>query len=175
MAALGGPRPLTGAYSLIATGNYGDVRGAELCAGLCAVYNYCDVSPNSVGPGARIEMAGSASISANAFTLIARSCPPKAFGLFFYNVNQIQQPFGDGWLCIGSGAPGIFRLVPPVRTNESGVAQRYVDFLLPPINSGPGAIHPASAWNFQFYFRDLTGPGGTGFNLTNALNVSFCL
>ncbi len=38
----------------------------------------------------------------------------------------------------------------------------------------PGSIAAGVIRNFQFWHRDPTGPGKTGFNLSDALNVKFC-
>ena len=165
----------TGARTLLSTGQFGSVRGAEFYAGLCASYNYCEGAPNSAGPGAHIQLSGSTSISANDMTLLATGGPPQRPGLFFYNASQTQLPFGDGFLCVGSGAPGTFRLNPPLVLDAAGSGSRAVDFGVAPANEGPGAIHPGSNWNFQFYYRDPAGPLGNGFNASDALNVTFCL
>ena len=67
-----------------------------------------------------------------------------------------------------------FRLSPVVRTNAAGRGSFPLDYSLPPVGSGAGQITPASTWNFQFWFRDPMGPGGSGFNLSNGLGVTFC-
>mgnify|MGYP000420898215 CR=1 FL=1 len=48
-----------------------------------------------------------------------------------------------------------------------------IDFTQEPVSSGPLAMTPFSTWNFQFWFRDPQG-GQVGFNLTDALEVTFC-
>jgi hypothetical protein len=36
-----------------------------------------------------------------------------------------------------------------------------------------GAIDPGDTWRFQAWYRDPAGPCGTGFNLSNGLEVTF--
>jgi hypothetical protein len=50
---------------------------------------------------------------------------------------------------------------------------RFVDFTIPPAGSGPGQITPGATWNFQYWYRDPLGPGGSGVNLSNALAATF--
>jgi hypothetical protein len=140
----------------------------------CEATNYCTVSPTSVGPGAVIGSSGSASIAVNDFGLIASFAVPNEYGLFFYGPDQIDVPFGDGRLCVGAGGVGLFRLNPPQLVSIFGDVIRPVDFTVPPAGAGAGQILPGSAWNFQFWFRDPTGPGGSGFNTSDGLNVLFC-
>ena len=104
--------------------------------------------------------------------LSASGGPNNEFGLFFYGAGQGQFAFGDGFRCV----PGsIARLNPPVLTdNLFGDASRVCDFTSGPMASGPETITPGSTWNFQFWYRDPGGPGGTGFNLTNGLTALFC-
>ena len=136
---------------------------------------YCVSSPNSSGAGATIGSTGSLSITANDFTLTVAGATPGEFGLFFYGPEQRELSFGDGYLCIGAGTAGLFRLNPPIRADGTGAVARLLDFTQPPASSGPGAIiSDTMTWNFQFWYRDPLGPGGSGFNLSNGLSVSFC-
>jgi hypothetical protein len=91
---------------------------------------------------------------------------------FFYGANQGQFAFGDGFRCV----PGsIERLWPPVMIDGLfGDVTRNVDFTNGPMSSGPNMITPGSTWNFQFWYRDPLGPGGSGFNLTDGLTAIFC-
>ncbi|MFT5051246.1 MAG: hypothetical protein ACI8QZ_002657 [Chlamydiales bacterium] len=57
--------------------------------------------------------------------------------------------------------------------DSTGNVSRQLDFTAPPVVAGPGQILPGASWNFQFWFRDQTA-GGTGFNLTDGLAVTFC-
>ena len=59
-----------------------------------------------------------------------------------------------------------------VNTGPQGTAAYAMDYTNPPQPSGQ--ITPGSRWNFQFWFRDPMGPGGTGFNLTDGLEILFC-
>jgi len=130
---------------------------------------YCQGLPNSAGTGARIGYSGLTSIAANNFRLEVRDAIPNQFGLFFYGPNQISVPWGQGLRCVGGG---ISRLSPPQLTNCAGSASRLIDFNLPPVNSGPGAILAGSTWSFQFWIRDPSG-GPAGFNASDALTAHF--
>jgi len=130
--------------------------------------NYCVTSPNSAGAGAEMDSAGSSSIAANTFTLVANGAPPSVAGLFVYGSNQVQVPFGNGFRCVGGD---VQRLSVGV-TDATGHAERTLDFNLPPVGSGPNAILPGSTWNFQFWYRD-AAPLGAGFNLSDGLSVPF--
>ena len=48
----------------------------------------------------------------------------------------------------------------------------WLDITDPP--SPSGQITVGSSWNFQFWYRDPAGPGGTGFNLSDGLHAIFC-
>jgi len=132
--------------------------------------SYCTSTVNSSGEAATIDWSGSTSVLANDFTLVAQDCPATTPGLFIYGAHFGQQPFGDGYLCLGPGSPGILRLNPVTSTDSGGTALRLLDFPnLPP----SGAIEAGSTWYFQYWFRD-PWAGNAGFNLTDGLEVSFC-
>ncbi len=132
--------------------------------------NYCDLTPNSVGPGASMSSSGSVSAGANELVLSAGPCPPGQPGVFFYGSTQIETPFGNGNRCAGGN---VFRLNPPILVDPTGAATRPLDLTAAPANLGPGQIDPWSSWNFQFWYRD-PAAGGAGFNLSDALHVVFC-
>jgi len=130
----------------------------------CWADTFCVTSPNSVGPGALISHSGSPSLSAADFGLVAQGCPPRQFGIFYYGPNRIQIPFGEGFRCVGGQ---VFRL-PLSMTDLFGFISQPLDFA-----AHAARIKPSTTWNFQFWYRDPAG-GGTAFNLSDGLSVSFC-
>ena len=130
---------------------------------------YCSTSPNSVGSGALIGYAGSLSISGNGFLVTASDCPPGQLGVFYFGLGQAALPFGDGVRCVTGGGLPINRLA-ATAVDFLGNAGSSVD-LTAPLNGGV-LITPASTWNFQFWYRD-PAAGGAGFNLSDALEVTF--
>jgi len=127
--------------------------------------NYCPLSPNSVGPGATIFATGTTSIGANDLVLQCDLLPPNQFGIFYYGPNQIQQPFGDGFRCVGGS---VFRL-PPLSTGGGSLSFPLDQTDLPP----GGEIAVGQVVNFQCWYRD-PAAGGSGFNLSDALSTGFC-
>jgi hypothetical protein len=134
----------------------------------CVMSSHCPPAPNSVGAGAVLATTGSASIAANELVLDAGPCPPGQFGAFFYGPDRECAPFGDGWLCVG----GVVHRLAPVVVDGLGVAIHALDVTTPP--DAGGAITAGSLWSFQFWYRDPTGPGGTAFNLSTAVEIQFC-
>lgn len=142
--------------------------------GACLATSYCESTPNSAGAGAMISHTGSMSVAANDLLLLSSGAPAHAFGTFFYGAQGTQVPFGDGYLCVAPGALGVFRLLPIQVADGAGSTQRHLDLSQPPAGGGPGLIQIGSTWHFQHWYRDVQGPGGTGFNLTDGLSVTFC-
>ncbi|MFT4540366.1 MAG: choice-of-anchor B domain-containing protein [Planctomycetota bacterium] len=139
----------------------------------CVNTNYCVTTPNSAGPGALMSYGGSTSLSADDLVLDVSGSVPGQHGIFFYGPDQTQSPFGDGSICVGPGALGLFRLEPAVLVDGSGNAGWMVDYSSPPASTGPGALIVGSTWNFQFWYRDPAGGPG-GFNLTDGISLQFC-
>ncbi|MDA1266487.1 MAG: TIGR03790 family protein, partial [Planctomycetota bacterium] len=135
--------------------------------GCLPVQRYCIGAPNSAGAGAVIDHTGSVSVAANDFNLQITGAPDGEFGLFFYGIGQVQNTLGDGFLCVGSNI-GRF---PVVVTDVAGAATQWVDF-----DNLPGAgvdIQPGTTCTFQFWYRD-PGFGGTGSNLSDGIEATFC-
>ncbi len=131
--------------------------------------NECATRPNSVGPGMRIGWLGTTSIAANDLALVAERGPPNGFGLFYYGLNAVQVPFGDGLRCVGGST---FRFAPAQQLDAQGNVLRYVSHNAPPLNGG-GAIPAGATRHFQFWYRNPAGPGGTGFNLSDGMALVF--
>jgi len=125
---------------------------------------YCPISPNSAGAGALLSWSGSTRITDNDLHLECAGLPPSQFGLFYYGPSQVHVSFGDGYRCVG-GSTHRFTAV------STDAAAQWVDFTNPPSSSGE--ITVASTWNFQFWFRD-PAASAAGFNLSDALEVTFC-
>ena len=147
--------------------------GAYVFFGGCWMKNYCLSTPNSSGERARLRVDGSNSITTNNMRFAAHDLPGRQFGIVFYGLTQIQVPMGNGYLCVGGGGLGLFRLRPVVSINAEGDASLQVDLNRPPSDTGNGAITPGSTWNFQFWFRDPMATGSTT-NLTDGVEIEFC-
>jgi len=129
---------------------------------------YCLTAPNSVGSGAIIAATGSQSVASNSFGVRITGAPANTLGLAYYGRIRATAPFGDGVRCVRGK---VFRL--PLRTTTaSGSHDELLDLTNPP---HPNAVIGAGqTWNFQFWYADPTGPGGTGWNTTDAVEVTFC-
>ncbi len=126
---------------------------------------YCIAAPNSVGPGALMQLQGSLSVANNDLTLLCTGLPQNAPGLFYFGPSQAQAPFGNGYRCVG----GFKVRTGIVQANSSGVASRSVNNTAPPF---AGHITAGSSWNFQFWYRDAIA-GVTGYNLSDGLHLVF--
>lgn len=124
--------------------------------------NYCTSTPNSTGFAATLRATGSATLGSNSLTLGA-SFVPDGFALFAYGPVQQQSPFGDGTLCV---AGGLVRLLPAIHAT-AGQAEAVIDL------HAAGIVNPG-AQNFQCFFRDAAA-GGTGWNSSDALQITFVL
>ncbi|MFT5051831.1 MAG: hypothetical protein ACI8QZ_003260 [Chlamydiales bacterium] len=134
-------------------------------------FNYCTSTVNTNGTHAMIRSTGYSSISGNDLGLRANNAVPNSMGLFFYGNETRQAPFGDGARCVGGT---VMRLLPALTTSSMGHAVLTLDLAAPPFDSGPGHVTPGSAWRFQFWYRDGGGMSASGFNTTDALEVTFC-
>lgn len=150
-----------------AAGPSGDEGGIALLYALDAFWiNYCDTSPNSVGPGALIRLNGSLSVSTNSTRLEAHHCPPNVSAIFFYGPNRVAAPFGNGLRCVG----GAINRLAVFSTGPNGTPSFLMDLDDPPNESG--RIHPGTRWRFQCWYRDTAG-GGAGFNLSDGAEAWF--
>jgi hypothetical protein len=157
----------TGQDTLVQVGPLGDLRGADFTSGLCATWDGCPPTSNSVGNGALLRPGGSLSILANSFQLEMTASPPGQFAILFYGLSPSSAPLGDGTLCVGSPQ---YRF-PVSQIDPSGSLVQAIDFTAPPAGSGPGKVEPGTSINFQSWFRDTT-PGGS--NLSQSVVVVFC-
>jgi hypothetical protein len=121
---------------------------------------------NSLGIGAYLRGTGNPSLANDTLTLGVGDVPPAAPTLFFGGSSAINAPFGDGVRCVGGS---ITRL--RIKTSPTGTA------VYP--EQGDAAIStvdPVSAGttrHYQAMYRNLAGPCGGGFNLTNGWKTTW--
>ncbi|MFT4543264.1 MAG: hypothetical protein ACI835_005734 [Planctomycetota bacterium] len=144
--------------SLVAWGN--NSHGQCNVPGGALGLNRCFSATNSSGTAAVMSASGSASLAANDLTISAVGLPDTTF-LFFHGSAQQQVPFGDGHLCVA----GALVRIGTASLASGGLATSMLD--LPSVGITNPGVH-----FFQCFFRD-TAPGGTGFNLSDALEVTF--
>jgi hypothetical protein len=119
--------------------------------------------PHSGGVGAGLDAEGSLSSSTDDLVLLGRDLPPGQAALLFHGTTSLQVPFGDGLRCAG----GSIRRAGIRFADGTGAAAW-----------GPG-LNGSTQWSmgdtryFQGWFRDPGGPCGSGFNLTQALELVF--
>lgn len=135
-------------------------------AGPCVARPICSGTPNSAGPGSFLSHGGSLSLAANALTLRASGCPPRAPGIFVTGELATELPFGAGTLCVGSAGGPPTVLFEPVRASSAGLAQ----IRLESTTLGFLALRPTRV---QFLYRD-RADGGFGFNASDALELVLC-
>jgi len=130
--------------------------------------NYCPLTPNSAG--AVPDASGSASVAANNLVLGVSGVAPNEPGVFIYGSAAIQAPFGEGKRC--AGGAGVVRLWPPSFAGPGGGNYRALDNTSAATVTSPSPIVSATTLYFQYWFRDPPG-GGTGFNLSDGLEITF--
>ncbi|MBV1889166.1 MAG: hypothetical protein KUG67_02865 [Proteobacteria bacterium] len=99
--------------------------------------------------------------------------PRNQNGLLFMGAGTISGTLGDGRRCVAGGGGSVYRY--PVRNSGAGGAFDEGPGLvaLSQMHGPAGTIVAGSTWNFQAWFRDATGPCGSGSNLTSAMRVTF--
>ncbi len=131
----------------------------------CDTEVYCTAAANSVGAGANISVSGSTSVASNDLVLSAGPVPNQP-AIFFFGPNQIEVPFGNGFRCVGGAVKRL-----PVVFGSGNTITHPLDNTQSP---SAGAVIAGSTWNFQAWYRD-PNAGGKNFNLSDALQVDFCL
>jgi len=132
--------------------------------------NYCMSTPTSTGNASTIQASGSASVLANDLVLSADSVPVGEPGLFYYGPAQLAAPFGNGTRCVGGPGGTVVRIFPFAQASGAGVLVTALDNTL----SVHVQVVPGASLNFQAWFRD-PAAGGSGFDLSDGLNVLFGL
>lgn len=164
-------------FDVVAMAIMGSTVGTLSCYGYdCPCGNTDGVAGcrNSTGVGSWLGGFGSASLSADDLTLAVTNLPPNGSGRLFMGAGSVDVPFGDGRMCAGRGGMGQFRFpIQGADTNGTfqfgpGIGQFTTSHF-----SALGAIHAGQTWHFQGWYRNTVGPCGSGFNTTNAFDVTF--
>ncbi len=150
----------------------------SVCLGLgavCPCGNGNDGSNGSAGcansmqaGGALLTAGGTNSIQVGDLVLIANRLVPSRMGVFFQGNVVLNSgaglPFGDGLRCAGGGV----RRLETVMADSSGVSSTTIHVAL------HGAVSPGMTQRYQLWYGDNSpSPCGTGFNLSNALEVTW--
>jgi hypothetical protein len=131
---------------------------------------FCNGAANSVGSGASIGFNGGASITQNNLSLTVQGCPADKPGIFYYGPSKASSPLGNGLRCVS----GTTVRLPALTTDAFGSASLQLDLSAGTFASGSGQALVGSEANFQFWYRD-PAAAGAGFNLSDALEVHYCL
>jgi len=122
---------------------------------------------NSTGDGARLVGAGSSSIAAADAALTVDRCPSNVSGILFMGGNVLNGGvgnwFGDGLLCT----------TPIKRFGVQNSGSTGTLTLLDPAALAPSQISPGATRVFQAWYRDVSGPCGSGWNTSNGYQVTF--
>ncbi|MCE9596202.1 MAG: hypothetical protein K8S98_18585 [Planctomycetes bacterium] len=125
---------------------------------------------NSTGVGATLSTAGTSSVAADDLTITVTEMPINKTGILFMGSNwKVPTPFQDGARCVYGS---IFRY--PPKSSGLGGTFTYGPGLAAYSTTWPmGTITSGATWFFQSWYRNPTGPCGTGTNLSNAVQVDF--
>ena len=138
----------------------GPNSGSVLAWDLPPAYaSYCDATDSSLGEPAHLFLTGPARVSAADLALLTRPMPDQT-GLVFLGDARIQLPFGDGVRCVGGSLTRI----------ATGLAVE--GELTIPFDPQALGITPGQTVFVQTWYRD-PAAGGTGFNLSDAIEIRF--
>jgi hypothetical protein len=129
---------------------------------------------SSQGHGAVLAAAGSTSVLEDALALEARWLPPDVFGMLFLGGAEQFLTYGDGRIAVGPGAAGMFRVLPLQWSGPQG-AMLWDGGLVAYSQSNPPSeqIEAGDTWYAQVWYRDPSGPCGSGFNFSNGVRIDF--
>lgn len=166
-----------GAYWLVRAASV-NTRGTLFCAGdgsgsSCpcgnespsTVFGGCS---NSTGLGGALSLTGTDSVGSDDLSFIGANLIPGKAALLFVGLEALSNGdgflFGDGLRCVGIQVVRLGLKLP----NSSGRA------LWGPGLQSTGSWVPGDTRRFQVWYRDpVGGPCGSGFNLTNGVEIEF--
>jgi hypothetical protein len=155
------------AFDFTAPGtNWNFFAGVEFANRLCVAGDigtkFCSATNNSTGFPADISASGSTSSAAGDLQLTSAPVPNQN-SIFFHGANQVQVPFGNGFIC----AQGNIVRGAVVAATGNTVSYTY---------DNSNAKHSLSGFigqnrQFQHWFRDPMA-GGAFFNTSNAISIT---
>jgi len=128
----------------------------------CTPVVYCTPKASSTGQPAAISWFGSASFAANDFNLTCfNGGVPLANGIYIFSkTGRAANPFANGTLCVAAPSRG-----PGHKYDGFGTINVPIPIDLTMVGT--------QRW-YQFWFRDVAQPDGTGVGLSDGLEVFFC-
>ncbi len=118
----------------------------------------------SSASGGQLAGSGVASVFNDTVVLEVAGAPASVPGVYFSGINATGGAlFGDGKLCVS----GPIKRLGVVFTDGSGQAQT------PFSVSGTEGLSAGDLRHYQYWFRDVPGPCGSGFNTTNAYSIQW--
>ena len=122
---------------------------------------------SAAASGARLSAAGSASVSAASLVLSGAGLVPSQPGLYFQGANAVNGgaglAFGDGLRCAG----GDVRRIQVVTASAAGTSATTADV------AARGGIVAGDVRRYQLWYRDPSSVCGTGFNLSNGVEITW--
>jgi len=117
---------------------------------------------NSLGAGAMLSVNGQAIVADDTLQFVVTGARDLATGVLIQGGLELGIPFRDGLLCVTFETQRLE--VMTLDENGAGASQS--------IMSIEGAIEPGETALYQYWYRDpLTGPCGTGSNLSGAIKI----
>jgi hypothetical protein len=119
---------------------------------------------NSTGSGAILSATGSGHVADDNVVLRVDQARASQPGVFIQGRTQIETPFRDGLLCMGTPTERL----QVVFTDAGGVAESTTSLVT------AGAIAQGDTVFYQLWYRDpVVSPCGTGSNLSNGAELSW--
>jgi len=129
---------------------------------------------NSTGAGALLAVAsGTTSVAADDLVLDVGGLPAGEVAIVYLGGGRDFRPFGDGVRCVRAAATGFQRFAPRLADGAGRV--QLGPGIVAESRGFPraGRIEACRTYPFQCWYRDPLGPCGSGFNLSNGLEVFF--
>jgi len=128
---------------------------------------------NWTGHGAVLQARGNTAYTADDLVLQVRDLPPNGYHRLYMGPLAMSAPFGNGQRLVAPGSLGYFRY-PVQQASALGYSSFGPGIIAHSQGFGAlGQITPGQTWRFQSWNRDIAGPCGNFFNLSNGLAVTF--